>query len=218
MSVGAGSNLAARSRSSERPESALPRRSDASRRGRAYHPTEPITISLPEGGFGIPDRSFAGQRASRLVRPEGHDRVTGCRAALLLGQSFLKRFGSVEIDNARHVLALGPERADSGGLPQPDYFANIPAPLPPPPPGAVPWNAPPSPPPGYTLDRPAPAAPWFDPTKPYTVIPQGSNVAPAVPIDITKLKLTDVSLAYAWGNAWIIWVTVCFLARRWPCW
>jgi hypothetical protein len=25
------------------------------------HPTEPITISLPEGGFVISDRSFAGQ-------------------------------------------------------------------------------------------------------------------------------------------------------------
>ncbi len=103
--------------------------------------------------------------------------IDNVQSPLLLGQSFLMRFASVEIDNARHVLALGPERPDAA--------------LPTLPPGATPL------PPGF-IQTPMqrPAVPSFDPTKPYLVVPEVGNVAPVVPIDISKLKLTGVSLAY----------------------
>jgi hypothetical protein len=39
--------------------------------------------------------------------------VGGRNGIPLLGQSFLKRFGSVQVDNTRHVLVLGAERADT---------------------------------------------------------------------------------------------------------
>jgi hypothetical protein len=49
--------------------------------------------------------------------------VGGVDSSLLLGQSFLKRFASVQIDNNRNVLVLGDERIDvptfSNSLPSP---------------------------------------------------------------------------------------------------
>ncbi len=116
------------------------------------------------------------------------------RGPLLLGQSFLKRFASVEIKNTRHMLALGPERSAVG---ESAALQSTPPAATPSPPDD--WISPPATGPTLTQvphDPFAQRAPPFDPTKPYTVVPQGSNVTPVVPIDITKLKLTDVSLAY----------------------
>ena len=55
----------------ERPKSAQPRRWPERRRRTAVHPTEPITISLPEGGFGDPGpviRRTAGKPLSSTWR------------------------------------------------------------------------------------------------------------------------------------------------------
>jgi hypothetical protein len=89
----------------------------------------------------------------------------------------------VEIDNSRHVLALGGERSDT------NEAATLP-PSPPPTAQANPFaDLIPAPPPGQPV-------PPFDPRKPYTVAPQERNVTPVVPMDISKLKPTNVSLAY----------------------
>lgn len=74
------------------------------------------------------------------------------------------------------------------GRPNPTQAATLPT-LPP---DLIPVPNPTAPP----LSAPSTEPPPFDPTKPYTVVPQGSNVAPIVPIDISTLKLTDVSLSY----------------------
>ncbi len=91
---------------------------------------------------------------------------------LLLGQSFLKRFDSVQVDNTRHVLLLGSEASASAAL---------------------------SPPPtGFTSDQPPP----FDPTKPYTVVPSspssgnGTAAAPPAQIDLSKIKLSEITRPY----------------------
>jgi uncharacterized protein YecT (DUF1311 family) len=121
------------------------------------------------------------------------------RGPLLLGQSFLKRFASVEIDNSQHVLALGAERPNAGEsaafpTPPPGFTLDqgpAPSAAPAPPSGAVPL-----PPDMIPASPTAALPPPFDPTRPYTVVPQGSRIAAPVPIDLSKLKLTDVSLAY----------------------
>src|SRR5205823_7855361 len=40
------------------------------------------------------------------------------------------------------------------------------------------------------------APPRFDPSKPFTVMPEFSNVPPPRPIDLTKLKFSDIRKPY----------------------
>ena len=94
--------------------------------------------------------------------------------SLLLGQSFLKRFESVQVDNTGHVLLLGSEASASAAL---------------------------SPPPaGFTPNQP----PQFDPTKPYTVVPSspssgGTTAASPAPIDLRKIKLSEITRPYSFS-------------------
>jgi hypothetical protein len=99
------------------------------------------------------------------------------RGELLLGESFLKRFVSVEVDNARHVLVLGSEEPGSG----------VSASLTPPPPRLPAWSTPP-----YSVG-PSPGSsviPPFDPTQPFTA-------APAALIDLSKIKLSEITRPYS---------------------
>jgi clan AA aspartic protease (TIGR02281 family) len=71
---------------------------------------EPITVTLADGSQ---KQSFTFRIKSLRVANTVVEDVTGSigepHAGLLLGQSFLQRFKSWSIDNARHVLVLEPQ-------------------------------------------------------------------------------------------------------------
>jgi hypothetical protein len=100
--------------------------------------------------------------------------IADVRSPLLLGQSFLKRFASVEIDNSQHVLGLGLEHVDP-----PNFFAQFDQPAPQAevrfPPDLVPITP-------SVVGRPPPPPEWAR--------------APEV-IDLSKIKFVEITQPYS---------------------